>query len=130
MQPHDRVNFGGLCFASSVFLFYVSRGFPLSSVFPFIAHRGRRIRPFARLSFRFMVQRTRHINVDVLVLLRSVSFPGLKNEAYTCVLSFSGGAFALFHSFTVLVSTRGFKCASPARINIYLPIITQLITSK
>ena len=68
--------------------------------------------------------------MDVLVLLRLVSFPGLKNEAYTCVLSLFGRAFASFHSFTVLVSTRGFKCASPARINIYLPIITQLITSK
>ena len=97
-------------------------------VFPFITHRGRRIHPFPRLLFRFMVQRTRHINVGVLVLLRFVSFPGLKNEAYTCVLSLFRRAFAPFHSFTVLVSTRGFKCASPARINIYLPIITQLIT--
>ena len=128
MQPHDRVNFGGFCFACSVFLSLASRGFSLSSVFPFITHRGRRIHPFARLLFRFMVQRTRHINVGVLVLLRFVSFPGLKNEAYTCVLSLFRRAFAPFHSFTVLVSTRGFKCASPARINIYLPIITQLIT--
>ena len=128
MQSHDRVNFGGFCFACSVFLSLASRGFSLSSVFPFITHRGRRIHPFARLLFRFMVQRTRHINVGVLVLLRFVSFPGLKNEAYTCVLSLFRRAFAPFHSFTVLVSTRGFKCASPARINIYLPIITQLIT--
>ena len=128
MQPHDRVNFGGFCFACSVFLSLASRGFSLSSVFPFITHRGRRIHPFARLLFRFMVQRTRHINVGVLVLLRFVSFPGLKNEAYTCVLSLFRRAFAPFHSFTVLVSTRGFKCASSARINIYLPIITQLIT--
>ena len=103
-------------------------GCSLSSVFPFITHRGRRIHPFPRLLFRFMVQRTRHINVGVLVLLRFVSFPGLKNEAYTCVLSLFRRAFAPFHSFTVLVSTRGLKCASPARINIYLPIITQLIT--
>ena len=86
------------------------------------------LHPFARLLFRFMVQRTRHISVDVLVLLRFVSFPGLKNEAYTCVRSLFRRAVAPFHSFTVLVSTRGFKCASPARINIYLPIITQLIT--
>ena len=128
MQPHDRVNFGGFCFACSVFLSLSSRGCSLSSVFPFITHRGRRIHPFARLLFRFMVQRTRHINVGVLVLLRFVSFPGLKNEAYTCVLSLFRRAFAPFHSFTVLVSTRGLKCASPARINIYLPIITQLIT--
>ena len=128
MQPHDRVNFGGFSFACSVFLSLASRGFSLSSVFPFITHRGRRIHPFARLLFRFMVQRTRHINVGVLVLLRFVSFPGLKNEAYTCVLSLFRRAFAPFQSFTVLVSTRGFKCASSARINIYLPIITQLIT--
>ena len=59
-----------------------------------------------------MVQRTRHINVDVLVLQRFVSFLGLKNEAYTCVLSLFRRAFVLFHSFTVLVSTRGFKRAS------------------
>ena len=83
MQPHDRVNFGGFCFACSVLLSLASRCFSLSSVFPFITHRGRRIHPFARLLFRFMVQRTRHINVGVLVLLRFVSFPGLKNEAYT-----------------------------------------------
>ena len=47
--------------------------------------------------------------MDVLVLLRFVSFPGLKNEAYTCVLSLFRRAFAPFHSFTVLVSIRGFK---------------------
>ena len=47
MQPHDRVNFSGLCFACSVFLSHTSRGFSLSSVVPFIAHRGRRIHPFA-----------------------------------------------------------------------------------
>ena len=46
-------------------------------------------------------------NLDVIVLLRFVSFPGLKNEAYTCVLSLFRRAFAPFHSFTVLVSTRG-----------------------
>ena len=107
MQPHDRVNFSGLCFACSVFSSRASRGFSLTSVVSFIAHRGRRIHPFARLLFRFMVQRTRH-NLDVLVLLRFVSFPGLKNEAYTCVLSLFRRAFAPFHSFTVLVSTRGF----------------------
>ena len=57
--------------------------------------------------------------MDVLVLLRFVSFPRLKNEAYTCVLSLFRRAFAPlnsftvpFHSFTVLVSTRGFKRAS------------------
>ena len=49
--------------------------------------------------------------MDVLVLQRFVSFPGLKNEAYTCVLSFFRRAFAPFHSFTLLVSTRGFKRA-------------------
>ena len=38
MQPHDRVNFGGLCFACSVFLSRASRGFSLTSVVPFIAH--------------------------------------------------------------------------------------------
>ena len=54
--------------------------------------------------------------MDVIVLLRFVSFPGLKNEAYTCVLSLFRRAFAPFHSFTVLVSTRGFKPASPSRI--------------
>ena len=43
----------------------------------------------------------------VLVLQRFVSFPGLKNETYTCVLSLFRSAFAPFHSFTVLVSTRG-----------------------
>ena len=96
--------------------------------FPLHTHKGRRIHPFATVLSRFMVQRTTHINVGVLVLLRFVSFPGLKNEAYTCVLSLFRRAFAPFHSFTVLVSTRGFKCASPARINIYLPIITPLIT--
>ena len=47
--------------------------------------------------------------MDVLVLLRFVSFPGLKNEAYTCVLSLFRRAFAPFHSFTVLDSIRGFK---------------------
>ena len=96
--------------------------------FPLHTHKGRRIHPFARVLFRFMVQRTTHINVGILVLLCFVSFPGLKNEAYTCVLSLFRRAFAPFHSFTVLLSTRGFKCASPARINIYLPIITPLIT--
>ena len=55
-------------------------------------------------------------NLDVLVLLRFVSFSGLKNEAYTCVLSLFRRVFAPFHSFTVLVSTRGFKRASPSRI--------------
>ena len=78
-----------------------------SSVVPFVAHRERRIHQLAGLLFRFMVQRTRHINVDVPVLQRFVSFPGLKNEAYTCVLSLFRRAFAPFHSFTVLVSTRG-----------------------
>ena len=63
MQPHDRVNFGGLCFACSVFLSRASRGFSLSCVVPFIAHTGRHIHPFARLLFLFMVQRTRHILV-------------------------------------------------------------------
>ena len=51
-----------------------------------------------------MVQRTRHINVNVPVLQRFVSFPGFKNEAYTCVLSLFRRAFTPFHSFTVLVS--------------------------
>ena len=50
--------------------------------------------------------------MDVLVLQRFVSFPGLKNEAYTCVLSFFRRAFAPFHSFTLLVSTLGFKRAA------------------
>ena len=54
--------------------------------------------------------------MDVLVLLRFVSFPGLKNDAYTCVLSLFRRAFAPFYSFTVLVSSRGFKRASPSRI--------------
>ena len=40
-QPHDRVNFGGLCFACSVFLSRASKGFSLTSVVPFIAHRSR-----------------------------------------------------------------------------------------
>ena len=109
MQPHDRVNFGGLCFACSVFLSRASRGVSLSSAVPFIVHRGRRIHPFARLVFRFMLQRTRHINVDLLVSLRFVSFPGLKNEAYICVLSWFRRAFSPFHSFTMLPSTRGEK---------------------
>ena len=97
------------CFACSVFLSRASRRFSLSSVVPFVAHIGRigrRIHPFARLLFLFMLQRTRHINVDLLVSLRFVSFPGLKNEAYTCVLSLFRRAFAPFHSFTILVSTR------------------------
>ena len=47
MRPHYRVNFGGLCFACSVFLSRAIRGFSLSSVVPFIAHRGRRLHPFA-----------------------------------------------------------------------------------
>ena len=54
--------------------------------------------------------------MDVLILLRFVSFPGLKNDAYTCVLSLFRRAFAPFYSFTVLVSTRGFERASPSRI--------------
>ena len=49
MQPHDRVNFGGLCFACSVFLSRASRGFSLSSVVPFIAHRGRCILVYTHL---------------------------------------------------------------------------------
>ena len=52
--------------------------------------------------------------MDVLVLQRFVSFRGLKNEAapYTCVLSLFRRASVPFHSFTALVSTRGFKRAS------------------
>ena len=50
--------------------------------------------------------------MDVLVLQRFVSFPGLKDEAYTCVLSLFRRAFASFHSFTLLVSTCGFTRAS------------------
>ena len=53
--------------------------------------------------------------MDVLILLHFVSFPGLKNDAYTCVLSMFRRAFAPFYSFTVLVSTRGFERASPSR---------------
>ena len=49
MQPHDRVNFGGLCFACSVFLSRASRGFSLTSVVPFIAHRGRCILVYTHL---------------------------------------------------------------------------------
>ena len=125
MQQHHRVNFGGLCFACSVFSSRASRGqFSLSSVVPFIAHRGRHIHPFARLLFRLIHgSKNEAYHFDVLVLLRFVSFPGLKNEAYTCVLSLFRRAFAPFHSFTVpfhsftvLVSTRGFKRASPSRI--------------
>ena len=63
-----------------------------------------------------MLKLDKAYNLDVLVLLRFVSFPGLKNEAYTCVLSLFRRAFAPFHSFTVLVSTRGFKRASPSQI--------------
>ena len=66
-----------------------------------------------------MLKLDKAYNLDVFVLLRFVSFPGLKNEAYTCVLSLFRRAFAPFHSFTVpfhiftvLVSTRGFKRAS------------------
>ena len=54
--------------------------------------------------------------MDVLILLCFVSFPGLKNDAYTCVMSLFRRAFAPFYSFTVLVSTRGFERASPSRI--------------
>ena len=52
--------------------------------------------------------------MDILVLQGFVSFLGLKNEAaaYICVLSLFRRAFVPFHSFTVLVSTRGFKRAS------------------
>ena len=71
---------------------------------------------FSRLLFRVMVQRTRHIDVDVLALLPFVSFSGLKKEAYTCVLSLFRRVFAPFHRFTVLVSTRSFKRDSPSRI--------------
>ena len=53
--------------------------------------------------------------MDVLVLPRFVSFLGLKNEAYTCVLSLFRRAFVPFHSFTMLVSTRGFKRQSRIR---------------
>ena len=49
--------------------------------------------------------------MDVLVLPRFVSFLGLKNEAYTCVLSLFRRAFVPFHSFTMLVSTRGFSAS-------------------
>ena len=49
MQPHDRVNFGGLCFACSVFLSRASRGFSLASIVPFIAHRGRYILVYTHL---------------------------------------------------------------------------------
>ena len=115
MQPHDRVNFGGLCFACSVFLSRASRGFSLTSVVPFIAHRGRCILVYTHLLGACSDSWFKY-NLDVLVLLRFVSFPGLKNEAYTCVLSLFRRAFAPFHSFTVLVSTRGFKRASPSRI--------------
>ena len=118
MQQHHRVNFGGLCFACSVFSSRASRGqFSLSSVVPFIAHRGRHIHPFARLLFRLIHgSKNEAYHFDVLVLLRFVSFPGLKNEAYMCVLSLFRRTSAPFHSFTVLVSTRGFKRASPSRI--------------
>ena len=71
-----------------------------------------------------MLKLDKAYNLDLLVLLRFVSFPGLKNEAYTCVLSLFRRAFAPFHSFTVpfhiftvLVSTRGFKRASPSQKN-------------
>ena len=50
--------------------------------------------------------------MDVLVLQFFVSFLGLKNETCTCVLSLFRRTFVPFHSFTVLVSTRGFKRAS------------------
>ena len=49
MQPHDRVNFGGLCFACSVFSSRASRGFSLTSVVSFIVHRGRRILVYTHL---------------------------------------------------------------------------------
>ena len=45
--------------------------------------------------------------MDLLVSLRFVSFPELKNEAYICVLSLFRRAFSPFHSFTMLASTRG-----------------------
>ena len=91
MQPHDRVNFGGLCFACSVFSSRASRGFSLTSVVSFIAHRGRRIHPFARLLFRFMVQRTRHIDVDVLVLqfCQSQRLRWRRSESYNVLLSYN-----------------------------------------
>ena len=53
--------------------------------------------------------------MDVHVLQRFVSFLGLNNEAYTCVLSLFRRAFVPFHSFTMLVSTRGFKRQSRIR---------------
>ena len=111
MQPHDRVNFGGLCIACSVFLSRASRGFSLTSAVPFIAYRSRCILVYTHLlgSCSDYGSKNEAYNLDVLVLLRFVSFPGLKNEAYTCVLSLFRRAFAPFHGFTVLVSTRGFK---------------------
>ena len=39
----NQVNFSSLCFECSVFLFRMSRSFPLSFVVPFIAQRGRHI---------------------------------------------------------------------------------------
>ena len=91
MQPDDRVKFGGLCFACSVFLSRARRGFSLSSVVPFMAHRGRRIHPFARLLFRFMVQRTRHIDMDVLVLqfCQSQRLIWRRSESYNVLLSYN-----------------------------------------
>ena len=111
MQPHDRVNFNcWSLFREQRVLVPCEQGL-LSQLCcsPHSSQRKASVHPFARLLFRFMLQRTRHINVDLLVSLRFVSFPGLKNEAYTCVLSLFRKAFAPFHSFTMLVSTRGEK---------------------
>ena len=111
MQPHDRVNFNcWSLFREQPVLVPCEQG--LLSQLCCSLHSSQRkasVHPFARLLFRFMLQRTRHINVDLLVSLRFVSFPGLKNEAYTCVLSLFRRAFAPLHSFTMLVSTRSEK---------------------
>ena len=56
-----------------------------------MTHRGRHIHPFARLLFRFMVQRTRHIDVDVLVLqfFQSQRLIWRRSESYNVLLSYN-----------------------------------------
>ena len=49
-------------------------------------------------------------------LIIMVSLWTHQRNSLECVLSLFRRAFAPFHSFTVLVSTRGFKRASPSRI--------------
>ena len=115
MQPHDGVNFGGLCFACSVFLSRASRGFSLTSVVPFIAHRGRCILVFTHL----LSSCSDHSSKNEAYKCGRSCFAALclvswikERSIYLCTVLVSQGFFPVSYGFTVLVSTRGFKRAS------------------